>query len=79
VFVVTCDPGFNRERYSLVELEGGMWEVLGWDDHRMAGGPHDGENIALKVRPIRWPEEKCLAHLEREPCSTCAAYVAARL
>lgn len=79
LFVVTCGPEFNRQIGSVVELQGGMWEILGWDDHRMVGSPRDGENITIKVRSITWPPETCLAHLEREPCLTCAAYRAAGL
>ena len=49
VFVVTCDAGFDRKIGSMVLLQGGWWEILGWDDHRLAGGPCNGENIAIKV------------------------------
>lgn len=57
LFTVECESGFSRSIGSLVRLGGQVWKVLGWDDHKMAGGPRDGEVIVLRVAPWIEAEE----------------------
>lgn len=52
IFTVEVGIGFTRQAGQLVRLPGQVWEVVGCDDYRTAGGPHDGEMIALAVNPI---------------------------
>jgi hypothetical protein len=52
VLVVECDSGFDRKVGGLLRAYGETWEVLGWDDHLTVGAPHDGERIAVRVRPL---------------------------
>lgn len=49
IFTVICDAGFDRKTGSKVRIEGMIWDVLGWNDHRTVGSPYNGENIALLV------------------------------
>jgi len=66
VFLVTCGPEFNRKIGSRVKLDGAVWEVLSWDDHKTTGAPHDGEHILLRVRRVTLGDESESRHARFE-------------
>lgn len=59
------------------DIDGGRWHDIG----SCCGGqccPPCSDCQGTGEEPLR-PIQTCLAHMQREPCQTCAAYIAAGL